>query len=139
MYDSSSWLPSTSWIVVLGDTMRHYQNIGTLLFEVVLSCLQEDRNPHDSMLLLFKKSSCTVGHIPWRISTQCYMFLRRGGTISSIVMGTRRYSYDLGMKISCKFKFSSACDDTKRLQKIKASLTEYLKDEDHAKNPIRVF
>jgi len=51
--------------------------------------------------------------------------LRRSGTISCVVMGTRRYSYDLpqgGMEIPCQLKFSS--DDSKSLQKIKKMLAE---------------
>ena len=64
------------------------------------------------------------------------MCLRRGGTISSIVTGTKGYLHDLpqgGMEIPCKLKFSCKCDDTKGLQKIKALPTEDLIDGDHAK------
>ena len=103
----------------------------------VLPCLREDGNPHDRYDVAVKKSTSIVGHVPRRISTLCYMFLRRGGAISCIVTGTRRYSYDLpqgGMEIPCQLKFSN--DDTKSLQKIKKLLAEYLKDRDRAKAPL---
>ena len=101
---------------------HYYQNIWDPFIGEVLSCLQEDGNPYDMYAVVVNKSSHVVGYVPRKISTLCYMFLRRGGTISSIVKGTRRYSYNLpqgGMEIPCKLKFSCTCDDTKSLQKIK--------------------
>ena len=82
--------------------------------------LREDGNPHDRYAVAMSKSSHVVGHVPRRISTLCYMFLRRGGVISCIITAARRYSYDLpqgGMEIPCQLKFST--DDAKSLQKIK--------------------
>jgi len=113
---------------------HYYQNIWDPFLGEVLPCVQEDGNPHDRYAVAMQKSSSVVGHVPRRISTLCYMFLRRGGTISCVVTGTRRYSYDLpqgGMEIPCQLKFS--IDDSKSLQKVKMLLTEDSNGKDHAK------
>ena len=113
---------------------HYYQNIWDPFIGEVLPCLPEDGNPHDRYAVAVKKLSRVVGHVPRRISTLCYVFLRRGGAISCIVTGTRRYSYDLtqgGMEIPCQLKFTG--DDT---QKIKRLLEEDQKDKDHAKGSL---
>ena len=53
--------------------------------------------------------STIVGHVPFDISSVCSIFIRRGGSINSTVIGSCRYSSDLekgGLEIPCKFVFS---------------------------------
>ena len=40
-------------------------------------------------------SLSTVGHVPRNISTLCHFFIRRLGTITCQVTGSRRYASDL--------------------------------------------
>ncbi len=62
----------------------------------VLSCRQEPGNIHDPYAVaVFNSSSAVVGHVPHTISTICSLFLLRGGTITCIVNGAKKYSADL--------------------------------------------
>ena len=52
--------------------------------------------------------STVIGHVPRQISPLCSVFIRRGGSITCIVNGPRRYSADLpqgGMELLCKLMF----------------------------------
>ena len=76
------------------------------------------------------KDTRVVGHVARKISTVAYLFLRKGGAISCVVTGTRRYLYDLpqgGMEIPCLLKFRG---NKEILQKINQLLHSQDKDED---------
>ena len=80
--------------------------------EEQLQCEQEVGNSHDPMSVTIKKliggASTIIGHVPRRISPLCSVFIRRGGSITRIVDGTRRYSADLlqgGLELLCKLMF----------------------------------
>ena len=63
------------------------------------------------------KDTRVVGHVARKISTVAYLFLQKGGAISCVVTGTRRYSYDLpqgGMEIACLLKFRDDNEFCKR-------------------------
>ena len=60
-----------------------------------LPCKLELSNPEDRFAVAVFKHDITVGHVPKRISSICSSFLRRDGTITCQVTGTRRYSADL--------------------------------------------
>ena len=64
-----------------------------------LECKREPGNPHDTHAVAVIKtisgSNVTVGHLPRSISPICSIFIIRGGTITSRVNGTRRYSADI--------------------------------------------
>ena len=68
------------WYAVVGET---------------LPCQQEGGNSHDPYAVAVMNGRLIVGHVPHEISAVCYLFLRRGGTISCKVTGRRRYSADL--------------------------------------------
>ena len=38
-------------------------------------------NPRDPFAISVVKSDQTIGHVPFKISSVCYLFLRHGGTI----------------------------------------------------------
>ena len=69
---------------------HYYQNIWDPFIEEVSPCLPEDENLHDRYAFAVSKSSRIVGHVPRRISTLCYVFLRRGGAILCILQGLHR-------------------------------------------------
>ena len=51
-----------------------------------------------------------VGHVPYRISSICSIFLRRGGAINCTVDASRRYSSGIpqgGLKIPCVLTFTA--------------------------------
>jgi len=77
-----------------------------------LQCEREVGNSHDPMSVAVKKlidgENTIVGHVPRRISPLCSVFIRRGGSITCIVDGPRRYSADLpqgGLELPCKLIF----------------------------------
>ena len=79
-----------------------------------LICEREVGNSHDPLAVAIKKlidgSNTIVGHVPRRISPLCSVFIRRGGSITCIVDGPRRYSSDLpqgGLELPCKLLFSA--------------------------------
>ena len=52
-------------------------------------------NPHDSYAVSVLKGETIVGHVPRFMLSICCMFVHRGGAISCIATGSRRYSADL--------------------------------------------
>ena len=64
-----------------------------------LECKRDSGNLHDThafaVIKTISGSNVTVGHLPRSISPICSIFIRRGGTITSRVNGTRRYSADI--------------------------------------------
>ena len=74
----------------------------------VLNSYREVGNTHDPSAVVVRKDAVTVGHIPRAISSVCSIFIRRGGIISCMVNGSRRYSADLpqgGLEIPCILTF----------------------------------
>jgi len=71
---------------------HYYQNIWDPVIDEALTCVREDGNPHDRYAVAVRKDTQVVGHVARKISTLCYLFLRKGGAISCVVTGTRRYS-----------------------------------------------
>ena len=71
-----------------------------------LPCLRERGNPEDHYAVSVNKDQNIVGHVPRIISALCYSFVRRGGRITCLITGNRRYSRDLaqrGMEAPCIF------------------------------------
>ena len=97
---------------------HYYQNIWDPVIDEVLACVREDGNPHDRYVVAVYKDTRVVGHVARKISTVCYLFLRKGGAISCVVTDIRRYSYDLpqgGMEIPCLLKFRGNSNILKQL------------------------
>jgi len=83
-----------------------YQDIWTPVIGEQLVCEREEDNPTDRYAVVVLDISAVVGHVPRNISTLCNVFLRRGGSISCIITGRRRFSRDLpqgGIEIPCKY------------------------------------
>ena len=72
-----------------------YCAIWSAAFGEILQCERELDNVHDRYAVCVMRHGTIIGHLPQRISRVCLLFLRRGGQISCIVMGSRRYSADL--------------------------------------------
>ena len=64
-----------------------------------LTCERKVGNSHDPLAVAIKKlidrSNVIVGHAPRCISPLCSVCIRRGGSITCVVDGPRRYSSDL--------------------------------------------
>ena len=56
-----------------------------------LSCMRE-RNYRNLFAVAVIRSDVVIGHVQRKISSVCLTFLRRGGTISCRITGSRRYS-----------------------------------------------
>ena len=83
-----------------------------------LQCQRETGNSSD---LYAVADSTTVGHLPRKISRICTLFIRRGGTITCLVNGRRKYSADLpqgGMEIPCTLLFKGDPKEIKKLVKL---------------------
>jgi len=50
------------------------------------------------------KKSTIVGHYPRDISAPCFIFIWRGGSITCLVTGGRRYT-SIHLKVPCVLKF----------------------------------
>ena len=55
----------------------------------ILDCVRETTNHHDPYAVAVAKNGIAVGHVPRKISALCSLFIRRGGTISCRVDGSR--------------------------------------------------
>ena len=89
-----------SWIAVLGKELHEIGNI------------------MDQYAVGVKKleMSETVGHLPWKISRRCSMFLKNGGDIIAKV------TFDLvqgGLKLPCTLTFHKSKKEIVKLKKLK--------------------
>ena len=86
-----------------------YDEIWTAVLGEVLITERELHNVADRYAVTVKKHSGeTVGHLPKKISMLCSMFIDKGGDITCVVTGNRRYSSDLiqgGLEIPCSLVF----------------------------------
>ena len=98
-----------------------YCSIWEASINEVLRCARDTSNTKDPYAVSIIKSGTVVGHLPKKISTACSLFIRRGGSITCIVTGSRRYSRDLpqgGMEIPCLLEFTGSVEDAKRVEKL---------------------
>lgn len=69
-----------------------------------------------------------MGNVPRKISALCSTFIRKGGTISCCVTGSRRYSSDLpqgGLEIPCIIKFVGNKKDVDRVNSLALKVLNY--------------
>ena len=108
------WLEAITSIVAYGKLPSSINE--------VLHCARDTSNTRDPYAVrVIKSGTGVVDHLPKKISTACSLFIRRGGSITCIVTGSRRYSRDLpqgGMEIPCLLEFTGSVDDTKRVEKL---------------------
>ena len=71
-----------------------YKSTWTPFIGETLLCSRETSNLHNQFAVKVVKTDMIVGHLPKKISSTCSIFLRKGGTITCRVNGTRRYSRD---------------------------------------------
>lgn len=67
------------------------------------------------------RAARVVGHVPRRISSICSVFLRRGGSITCTVTGSRHYSGDLpqgGLELPCTLKFEGREKEITKVKKL---------------------
>jgi len=87
-----------------------YQHIWDAVVREHLNCEREPRNSNDRYAVAVVEDEIVVGHLLRKVSCLCSLFLRKGGRISCIVTGIRRYSADLpqgGLEVSCKLFFTA--------------------------------
>ena len=87
--------------------MHIYKEIWTPSIDEILPCSRETSNGHDPFTVKVTNPEI-VGHLPRKISSICSLFLRKGGTISCKISGSRRYSNDLvqgGLEVPCVLLF----------------------------------
>ena len=96
------------WNPVLGDTPV---------------CQQEYGNIHDpyAVSVACHEDNTAVGHVPRRISSLCYLFLRRNGTITCQLTGRRQHSVDLpqeDLEVPCTLTFVGPSMEIKKVRKL---------------------
>ena len=88
----------------------------------VLHCSRDASNTkYPYTVSVIKSGTGVVGHLPKKISTASFVFIRRGGSITCKVTGSRCYSGDLpqgGMEIPYLLEFRGSVEDAKRPQKL---------------------
>ena len=93
-----------------------YKAIWRAAITETLDCEREPTNASDRYVV---RGGVIIGHLLRKISRVCSIFLRRGGTIRCVVVGTKRYSQDLpqgGLEIPCRLQFEG---ETKEIEKVK--------------------
>ena len=96
-----------------------YQSVWMLVLKDLI-CLREPFNSVDKYAVCVKKDDDIIGHLPKKISRICSVFLRRGGSISCIVTGRRRYSSDLTqerLEIPCSLLFRGKQKEVQKLKR----------------------
>ena len=63
-----------------------YQDIWTPTTGEHLSCQMEDSNAFDPYAVAIRKNANVIGHVPWKISAACSLFIQRGGTLTCIII-----------------------------------------------------
>ena len=99
-----------------------YKDVWTPVVDKELNCRREEGNISDQYAVATVKSGNIVGHMPYRISAACNLFIQKQGNILCKVTGPRRYSGDLpqgGLEVLCKLTF---CGDSKLVTKISTLL-----------------
>ena len=84
-----------------------------------VECQREPCNIKDRYAVAVIKDEIIIGHLPRKVSRVSSLFLRRGGSIQSIIVG-RRYSSDLpqgGLEILCCLIFTAMPKEMQRLKK----------------------
>lgn len=103
-----------------------YRAVWEAVIGQVLPCQHERSNTHNPYAVAVVDRGVIVGHVPRSISSVCYLFLVRKGTISCEVTGSRQYSTDLpqgGLEIPCKLVFNG---DARLINKVEKLLREAL-------------
>ena len=98
-----------------------YKEIWNPFLGEELQCKMEHGNVHDIYAVAVTRNDIVVGHLPRNISTPCHLFLRKGGTISCVINGARRYSADLvqgGLEVPCRLIFQGSPRDVDKMKKM---------------------
>ena len=75
--------------------------------------MRECGNKEDPYAVAIKKGGSVVGHLPRAISCVCTIFIRKHGTITCTITGTRKFSSDLpqgGLEFPCEYTFTGSED-----------------------------
>ena len=72
-----------------------YKNVWSPVIGEILICKLKFRNIHDPYSVAVCKCVEIVGHVPNRLSSLCYFFLKNEGAILCHVTGKRRHTVDL--------------------------------------------
>lgn len=106
-----------------------YKDIWLAVDGEILECRRETGNGHDPFAVAVLKEDVIVGHLPRKMSAVFSLFLRRHGTITCQVNGSRRYSSDLpqgGLEVPCVLIFSGEC---LLINKVKNLITDIMGEE----------
>jgi hypothetical protein len=98
-----------------------YRDIWAASIGEELPCECQEGNRQDAYAVAVKKNGNIVGHVPWKISTTSFMFLRRGGSILCQVTESQRYSADLpqgGLEIPCILVFTGSAKEVSKVAKL---------------------
>ena len=71
---------------------HHYKNVWSTVEGEMLQCVQEPRNTTNPYAVAVMKGNMVVGHVPRIISSACSLFLRKQGTISCTITGSKHSS-----------------------------------------------
>ena len=96
-----------------------YENIWTAVVGESFPCMQEAGNTFDPFAVAVMRDDTVIGHVP--SLSICALFLRRNGSITCQVTGSRRYSDDLaqgGLEVPCVLCFDGDAKVTTKAKKL---------------------
>ena len=90
-------------------------------------CKHEDGHRVDPFTVAVVRGDTIIGHVPRKISSICYLYLRQAGSIVCCVTGSRLFSVDLargGLEIPCVLTFQGDAKHTAKAKKLVESALE---------------
>ena len=96
-----------------------YKDIWSAEIDSELPCCAESDNLEYQYAVAVMNDMHAVGHVPWKISFICNLFLRHSGMMVYQITGPRQYSRDLhqgGLEVLCQYHFYS--DNEEYLKKV---------------------
>ena len=98
-----------------------YQDIWTATVGEEFPCKREMSNSFDPFAVAVMRGDTVIGHVPRKILSVYSLFLRREGSITCQVSGSKRYSEDLaqgGLEIPCLLRFEGGARVTEKAKKL---------------------
>ena len=121
-WNSHTWVKKGFFVDSVIRGFHIYKDIWDPEVGELLMCRQEFGNLHDPYAVsVIRGDEVIVGHVPRKISSLCYFFLRKNGTILCQVTGRRCRYVDLPqgeMEVPCTLMFFGQSQDIKKVQKL---------------------
>ena len=93
-----------------------YKAIWTPVIGEELDVQTEDSNHHDQHAVAVVKDGVVIGHMPRLVAEVSWFFLKRGGSITCRITGSKKFG--VGLEVPCIYVYSSSAKTVKKLSKL---------------------